>query len=347
MKSWFFLLLFPLLLHAEITWQADIQKPFAVTIKLSNQQVALDGSLNLEADFQYPSSYQLQAETLRDQLAWSANPLAPSFSIDQWSLSPLEAEQDLQKQRLQATLTPLTTDSLVLSLLTVSFLPKDESQSPVRLLTPVFNIQVLSPAISSASLSSAPLIPLEPQFPLGLTEANRQFLLDNPKRWEEEKSHMQRILEEHTFPWLTLAILMGCGGLGWAAYLTRERWSKPLLKPAPLPSAKQQVHQAFQALKAKPWLEQGLMQNYYTELASILLNALQARLGWKTKEMTTAEIAQALKNESTFSSPQKKDVVLFLTEMDQVKFADKKPTVEATQQLFQQVHDFVQQLNLQ
>jgi hypothetical protein len=346
MKSWLFLLLFPLLLNAEMTWQADTSKPFALSIKLSDQQVALDVSLNLEVDFQFPSSYQLKADTLRDQLAWSANPLAPSFSVDQWSLSPLEAKQDLQKQRLQATLTPLTTGSLVLSLLTVSFLPKDESLPPVRILTPVFHIQVLPPTISSASLPPAPLIPLEPQFPLGLTEANRQFLLDNSERWEKEKSHMQRILEEHTFPWLTLAILMGCGGIGWAAYLTRERWSKPLLKPAPSPSVKQQIHQAVKTLQARPWLEQGLIQNYYAELSSIFLVALQARLGWKTKEMTTAEIAQALKEEPTLSSPQKKDIVLFLTEMDQVKFAGKKPSAESARQLFQQVHDFVQQLNL-
>src|SRR5262245_61622618 len=61
-----FLLGFPLLLMGEINWQADIHKPFAMTIRLSKKQIPLDGLLDLEVDFRYPSSYQLNVEEVLD-----------------------------------------------------------------------------------------------------------------------------------------------------------------------------------------------------------------------------------------------------------------------------------------
>lgn len=344
MRYWLLLLGLPFLLSAEIVWQAEIQKPFAITIKLNSMQIPLDSSLKLEADFHYPSSYQLKIDDLLDHLTWTANPLAPQLRLDQSSVSSIPTEKDLQVQRLQATLRPLTAGPFDISLFIVTFAPKEKSKSEVQVFTPVFNLKALPLPAEAVSLPTAPLMPLEPEFPLGLTETNYQFLRDNPQRREEEKKNIQRILEAHTFPWLTLVALLGCGGVGWAAYLTRERWPKPKPKPIPVISPIQQADKAFNVLQGKHLLQQGLIQDYYAKLASILLTALEAKLGIKTKEMTTFQLVQALKDEANLSPAQKKDILLFLTEIDQVKFAGKKPTSESSVQLFQQIQDFVNQL---
>ena len=344
MRAWFFLLMFPALLSGELIWQAEVQKPFAITIKLNSQQIPLDGFLELEADFRYPISYQLNVDPLLDQLTWSANPLAPQLSLYQSTLSSLPTDEGMQVQRLHATITPLVTGPIDISFLTITFLPKKKSQPPLHILTPIFTFQVIPLPNQTAPLPSAQLIPLEPQFPLGLTEANRQFLIDSPGRVEEEKRRIQQLLEEHTFPWLTMLALLGCGGIGWAAYLTRDRWPKRSLKPIAVLSPKQQADKALHALQEGHLLDRGLFQTYYAELSSILLAALQSRLRWKTSELTTAEVARALKEESALSLDQKKHLMSVLTEIDQVKFADKTPSLEEAKQMYEQIKDFIQQL---
>ncbi len=343
MKYWLLLFAFPFFLSAELVWQSQIKKPFAITIKLNSQQVPLDGFLIIEADFQYPSSYELNVENILNQLTWIANPLAPQIKLETSSISSLPTEKGIEFQRLHVTLSPLVSKSFDISFFSINFMSKEGNQ-PVNILTPVFNVQVLPISSQNNSLATAPLIPLEPEFPLGLTEANRQFLIENPKRWENEKRNIQRILAQHTFPWLTLTVLLGCAAISWAAYLTRERWLTRHLKPIPTPSPNQQAVQAIQTLQEKHLLEKGFIQDYYAELSSILLQIFQTRFGWKTKEMTTFEINQILKEEPALSLNQKKDILLFLTEMDQVKFAGKKPSLESTKEFFQQVKNLIQQL---
>jgi hypothetical protein len=342
MRYWFFLLGLPALLNAEIVWQADIQKPFVITIKLSSQQIPRNGVLDLDAEFHYPSSYELKVDDVLDQLIWSANPLAPQLHLNQSSIYSIPAEEGLQTQRLHAKISPLAPGPLDLSLLTVTFLPKENAQLPLHILTPIFNLQVLPLATQKAPLSFAPLIPLEPQFPLDLTQANRQFLIDNPERLEEEKRRIQCQLEQHTFPWLTMIILLGCGGIGWAAYLTREFWSKRRLKPVTVLSPKQQAHQALSTLQGRHFLEKNLIQTYYTELASILLTALQHLLKRKTQELTTTELAQVLSDEATFSQKQKQEILSILAEIDQVKFADKKPSLETAREMHQRIQNVIE-----
>jgi hypothetical protein len=328
----------------EINWQADIHNPFAMTIKLSKKQILLDGLLDLEVDFRYPSSYQLNVEEVLDHLTWSANPLTPALLLNQFTSSSKVSEEGIQSLLFKASLSPLKTGPLDISLLTVTFWPKNKTETPLNILTPVFNLQVLPLPSQTTPLSFAPLIPLEPQYPLDLTESNRQFLIENPDRKEEEKMRIQRMLDSHTFPWLTLVTLLGCGGIGWAAYLTRERWLKRQLKPKPALSPKEQADQALHALQAEHLLEQGLIQTYYAKLASILLSAIQGRVGWKTLELTTPELAQVFKKDSFLSVTQKEELLSTLAEIDKVKFAGKKTSREEAMQMDQHVQNLIRQL---
>jgi hypothetical protein len=186
----------------------------------------------------------------------------------------------------------------------------------------------------------APLIPLEPEFPLGLTEANQQQLHDNPERLEETKKTIQHYLNEHSFPWLTLVALLGFGGLGWTIYLTLNRLPKLIVKREIALSPKQKMDQALQRLHQKHF-EPEKAQSYYAELASVLFEAFESQFGWKSKTLTTAELSQALRKESHLSFNQVEKALSFLTEFDQVKFAKKQPSQGEAAKITEQIQTFI------
>lgn len=190
-------------------------------------------------------------------------------------------------------------------------------------------ISLLTQSPAPASLAFAPMIPLEPQFPLELTQTNRQLFIDNPQELDRAKESIRRDLEARSFPWIPLALLLGSGGVGWVLYLTRDRWSKHLTKPPLVISPKQQIDQALQALQSRSF-NQEQAPVYYSEVSSILHQAIQARSGWAAQKMTTDELAQAMRKHDLFPSDQIEQALSLLTEIDRVKYAGKKPSsVEA------------------
>lgn len=340
MKLLFLLLSLPLWLAAEISWRADAKQPFALSIKLNAEKIALDEVLHVEAEFSYPANYELDNENLLDHLKWSANPLAPHLSLQQADFTLIQERDGVQGKKLQAVVRPLAAGPLYLTFLTVELTPKEKENPPVEIATPVFTIQVID-AAPQKELSYAPLIPMTPEFPMGLTEANRQFLMEDPKRIEADKMHMQSVLERRSFPWLTLVMLLGLGALGWFAYLTREHWPKRKAKPVISLSPKEQAGKSLKELYERDYLENGLFEKYYTELSSILLTALQGFLGWKTKEMTTAELGASLKKDLSLTKESKQKIFGILNELDQVKFAGKQSTLAEAKEMHARIQALV------
>ena len=198
---------------------------------------------------------------------------------------------------------------------------------------------------STGPLPLAPPLQLEPQFPLELTQANEQLLVENPQRMETAKKYIKYYLEKHSFPWLTMVVLLACGGVGWMIYLTSERWHWRRAKSVAILSPKQQIDKAVELLQKRRLLENDQLQTLYDEIASLLLNAIQLRFGlMQAKEMTTAEIKQAFEKLSQLSSSQKQTILSFLTEIDEVKFAGKKPSQTEAKQFYLNTQNFLQQL---
>lgn len=340
MKYGFLLLILPWVLHATVSWKADVQKPFEVNIQFSSSRIPINGSLSLEAHIYYPSSYELQTESLLDSMIKSANPLNPEWNIEHPKVVSLPTH-DVEMKQLQAIFYPLAAGILNLPSLHIRLQPKDREKPDFDLFTPNFIVEV-TPSVKMKSLPLAPLIPLEPQFPLGLTEANRRLFIDNPKEIEEEKKRIQTALQTHSFPWLMLAILLGISGIGWSAYLTKERWLKKETKTAVALSSKEQIQQAFADLHKKQLLEQEKFQEYYVELSAILSHSLQTLMGGNKKGMTTQELIDALKKSSFFSNDQKEKVSSLLVEIDQIKFAGKPVSQQAAHQIFQEIQNLVE-----
>lgn len=191
-----------------------------------------------------------------------------------------------------------------------------------------------------SELEIAPPIPLEPQFPLGLTQANRQFLIENPERLKELRRSIQQDLDKHTFPWLTMITLLGCGGIGWVVYLMRDRWPKRSLRVISPFSSQQQIEKNLQVL-SQYHPEPNQIPAYYAQLTSLLLEAIQNQLGAKITGLTTPELTRFLKTQSDFSSQQITEVLSILTKIDHIKFAGEKPSREERMQIFQKVQIFI------
>jgi hypothetical protein len=205
--------------------------------------------------------------------------------------------------------------------------------------------QIEAQLSSKAPLPIGPLIPLEPQFPLELTQANERYLIHNPERLDESKKLIKSTLEKHSFPWLTIAALLACGSVGWAFYLMRDRWLKqPVAQGADILTPKQRLDQALLRLQKPPFLDEDRLPSLCGEFASLLLAILQLRLGLKTKEMTTQEIERALKQSSQLTPLQKQHAHSFLLEVDQVKYAGKKPSLLEAEDYYQRLQDLIKDL---
>ena len=139
------------------------------------------------------------------------------------------------------------------------------------------------------------------------------------------KTLSSRLIDQHTFPWLGLACLLGFGGVGWTAYLLRDYIPKRKRKEIPTPTPRQQAEKELQELQKQTLVTKGRLKQQAAALSSILLGALENQSGKKLKELTTEELAQALPE-----SLVKRDFsfLTFLSKMDRIKFAGESPSAE-------------------
>lgn len=195
--------------------------------------------------------------------------------------------------------------------------------------------------VTQQELSYAPLLPLTPQYPLDLTEENRRHLIEDPERIEASKQEILALVRRHTFPWLEITGLIALAALGWVAFLTKEQWLTWRKKTTPPLSPKQQAEKALQSLAEQRYLEKEMFTEYYTELAAVLLGALERQLGWKTKERTTEELEWGLKGETSLPQGQKAEIVQILAGIDQVKFAQHTPTLDEAREMHHKIEKCV------
>lgn len=175
----------------------------------------------------------------------------------------------------------------------------------------------------------APLLPLTEEFPLGLNQANRNVLMEKIQQREKTRDLIQGELERRSFPWLTIAILLVCGGGGWFLYLLRdqliERNTETLSERSPL----DQFREALEAIEKRPYSMENCSE-YYNQLSTLILLGIKVRSGWNTLSMTTIEIAQKMQRQTLFSPSQAKELILILIKIDEVKFNGGRPTEEQT-----------------
>lgn len=195
------------------------------------------------------------------------------------------------------------------------------------------------PTLNFASLELAPLIPLEPQFPLELTHLNRELYIDNPQLFETENEKLRKELEAHSFPWLSMVFLLTFLGLTWMGYITRDYWLRFSKKSSRSLPKLETLAEAWQALQKKS-LNQGNLQGFYDALESILKRVLQEKLKINIKQPTNDEISRVIKKQNFLSAEQTSKVLTLLKQMDLIKFAGEKPSHAEINQMTELMESF-------
>lgn len=320
MRMFLGFLLIPSLLTGALTWKAE-EKNIAMEVSIYPDKLTLDDVIYVEASFRYPNNYALDINTLSNQLAGFINPLHPRLAIIQSHSSGIEDTGDGQQQSLSLMIAPLEKGPLSLSFLNVQFKPLDNAAQPVELFTPVFQLEVQSPSVINRQvLPIGPLLPLDPQFPLSLSETNRQALYQDIGQLEEVARYNEHTLSVHSFPW-GKSFLLACLVVGgWVLWLVRRFYQHKAQKEASYQAPRIKALQALKNLNDQKLPQQGLFKPFYTQLSGIILTFLEEHFAMHFKPFTTQELRTRLL--SSHLTPEMAEKLLaLLKRADELKFS--------------------------
>jgi len=319
-------------------WQTNEQGCF-IEINLAEAAIKQQQSLHLRAVFRCPEAYQLDEDALIDHLLWHANLLAPQWVITSKAWSSLKPnEKGEQQQSLTLELYPLAAGTLFLSLLNVPFTA--HTGTPINIVTPVFEIKVAESPLKNVE-PLAPLLALEPEFPLYLSSQNRQLQLD-PSKLAMEKKRNQRILNTHAFPWPFLLLLLGLGLAGMVGIKWRQHQHLKQREEVQMRTLKQRTKELLQHLKrGKEW-QNALWRDVYLNLSDICLEYLSERFQRKTSFFSTAELELIFAQFDTLGTRLKNELTAFLTHAYYVKFANDQPTGEDCQKAIRLIEELIE-----
>lgn len=204
-----------------------------------------------------------------------------------------------------------------------------------------FILMIGSARLTAESQETPPLVlrqtsilPLTEEFPLGLNQANRNFLMEKTQNTERTREIIQSELDRRSFPWLTVAMILVCGGAGWFLYLMRDQLIERKIKTLPELSPIEDLRKALEAIKKKKYAKENCSE-YYNALSTLILQGIELRSGWNTSSMTTIEIAQRMQRQSLFPPAQTKKLLSLLITIDEVKFSGEHPSEEQAMKTLQ------------
>lgn len=339
MKYWLILLLYYAhSAQAEQRWQTS-QQGCSIELKLSEVEIQQLQPLHLQATFRYPESYQLDEAALIDQLLWRANPLEPQWIITEKTLKS-EKKSD-QHQALSITLYPASQGTLFISLLNVKFTTASDALPSINIATPVFEIKVVDSSLKTEE-NLAPLLALEPQFPLYLSSKNRQLQFEDPSKLAAEEKRNLRILREHAIPWNFLLALLGIGLAGIAAIKFREYSLSKHVEETQILSLKQRAKQSLEHLKAGKDRESLSWRDLYLNLSNLCQEYLSERFKKKASFFSTAEIKPLCNSLGTLEPGLQSELISFLTSVYYVKFANDQPTREECEKAIKLIDNLIE-----
>lgn len=140
---------------------------------------------------------------------------------------------------------------------------------------------------------------------------------------------------------LYLVLLLAAGGYG--LYVLSQRRKRIAPPPPPPPPADLQALNRLKELEARELWQQGETKVYYTELTDILRTYLQDEFGVKAREMTSRQIATALRKNVGMKEAVLAELSELLQLSDLVKFAKATPAEELHPRSLERVREFVRE----
>lgn len=128
--------------------------------------------------------------------------------------------------------------------------------------------------------------------------------------------------------------LLLCGGIAAAIAVYRQKRQHPtpaaLETERELPEPHEAAYAQLAAIEAAPWLTQGDIERYHTEIAAVLREYITARYGIPALRLTTAGLLRAM-HRADIAVPPVARTHQLLVQCDRVKFAAHRPAdTEAT-----------------
>ncbi len=312
----------PFLLHAEeINWNGG-EGPFSIQIALSNSSLVEGDLLKAKITLTYPQSFHIDKDDIVDQILFHTNPLQPQWLIVGQTVRS-EVNSGLHKIETELQLTPNLTGSLNFSLLDLTFLPEGVEKGKT-FFTPIFKIKVKpSSGITDEEFNQAiekniTLTPLEPKFPIDLDFVNQNYL-DGPERLLNERIQNQKILQAHSFPWISLVI----GALGSTFCLLGVRYGKTFgAKRQPIESPQLKALRALEQLKEQNLPAQGQFKEFDIVLTQIVKRYLEEQFNVRALSQTTDECLRNASIGTDFSPERQAILANFLVQCDVIKFSN-------------------------
>lgn len=134
---------------------------------------------------------------------------------------------------------------------------------------------------------------------------------------------------------LVLIVLGLCAG-----YFLRKKQDEHIIPKKP---AHEIAYEQLEALKAKDYINQGLIKEYYTEVSDIIRHYLENRFLLRAPEMTSEEFLVKARDAAELSSEHKNLLKEFLLCCDLVKFARYAPSADEVGAVFDSAKHFIDQ----
>jgi hypothetical protein len=336
MKHWILLLLL-----WTVVLRAD-EEGFDVTITPSAEQVSIKDTLSVALDFTFPQGYQLNQESLRQNVLRSSHFYEHPFSIvDMKVEDPRSKRNGSYSQQVVLILQPLRVGQAHLTFYDISFNPKDAKNKVHKLISPIFTVEVTSveaPAHFEGRL--APLMTFSKTFPLELDEQNRHAFIDG----EGVVQRLQKINEEQMhikqFPWIEIGSVLLILLVFWI--FLRHPPVKPSLTAEQIAqAAKAQALATIEQLQEKKLPEKGFFDEFYVQLTQSVRAYIETKYRLSAPTSTTPEFLNEAANNPTFPTQTRQELGQFLYQADKVKFGRFDPTVEECRQAQEQAVHFI------
>lgn len=321
--GWLFF--FPLLLQGEIIQKTE-KDLVSIEMVLSSEIIFQNESLSVKGAFDLPEGYAID-DSFIPALINPINPLSPLFTIRNLEFNPHSLSMEVEPE----------TESFLFSLYKITLQPADPDLKKIELDTPVFEISVLPPKpLDIQFLPIAPLLPLEPEFPLTLSEANRQAI-NNPVQLANEAQRNAAIFRERSYPWGSLFFIVSSGLLiALALDYKKKRSLVTVLEQTP----QEKALQAIEMLKKKGEDQKGDIKELYRELKNFLLTYLEEVTKQPLKHYTTEEM-QLKGKIFPFGTGQSEFLMNFLNRADLIVFGNE-PSLSEWKDDLQHIKEIIQ-----
>jgi hypothetical protein len=308
---------------------------FSAKINLSNNEVNLQNNVDLQLILLYPKNYHIDLEVLKKNLLRQSAIKLPPFAIESVQ-EHKEIHSDIVTHNLDFILKPLIPGNFQLTFYEITFIPNNSSlDKKIVLISEIKQIKVnLGDLISLDKIKISPLLNLTLRFPIEISEANRQKLIDNPLALKLEVERNQAIFNQSTLPWTNILLFIIGLLMLWAIRNAPRSKENPKVT---LIQAREKALKNILSLQEKKLCS----PEFYTELTNIVRNYIEEHYKLNAPTLTTPEFLKELSESKSFNEETRQRLIFFMQTADLVKFGGQEPSAEECLQAKNTAQSFI------